>query len=44
MTLDNGKRIVLMILIGFVTTLVYVLCVFLAYFTRVFRQVMTEKS
>jgi hypothetical protein len=44
MTLDNGKRIVLIRLIGFVTTLVYVLYVFLAYFPRVFRQVMTEKS
>jgi hypothetical protein len=44
MTLDNGKRIVLIRLIGFVTTLVYVLYVFLAYFPRVFRHVMTEKN
>lgn len=44
MTLDNGKRIVSIRLIGFITTLVYVLYVFLAYFPRVFRHVMTEKS
>jgi len=44
MTLDNGKRIVLIRLIGFITTLVYVLYVFLAYFPKVFRQVMTEKN
>ncbi|MRR23525.1 hypothetical protein EG830_11175 [bacterium] len=44
MTLDNGKRIVLIRLIGFITTLVYVLYVFLAYFPKVFRHVMTENS
>ncbi|MRR22720.1 hypothetical protein EG830_07030 [bacterium] len=44
MTLDNGKRIVLIRLIGFITTLVYVLYVFLAYFPKVFRHMMTEKS
>ena len=44
MTLDNGKRIVFIRLIGFITTLVYVLYVFLAYFPKVFRHVITEKS
>ncbi len=44
MTLDNGKRIVLMRLIGFISTVIYVLYVFLAYFPRVFRNTMTEKS
>ncbi len=44
MTLDNGKRIVLIRLVGFVTTLVYVLYVFLSYFPKIFRHVMTEKN
>lgn len=44
MTLDNGKKIVLLRLIGFIITIVYVLYIFLAYFQRVFRHVMTEKS
>ena len=44
MTLDNGKNIVLLRLTGFITTLVYVLYVFLAYFPKVFRHIMTEKN
>ena len=44
MTLDNGKKIVLLRLIGFITTLVYVLYVFLAYFPRIFRHAMSETS
>lgn len=44
MTLDNGKRIVLLRLTAFITTVVYVLYIFLAYFPKVFRKVMTEES
>jgi hypothetical protein len=40
MTLDNGKRIVMFRLIGFISTVVYVLYIFIAYFARVFRNVM----
>jgi len=44
MTIDNGKKIVLLRLIGFITTLVYVLYIFLAYFPRIFRHAMSETS
>ncbi len=44
MTLDNGKRIVMLRLTAFITTVVYVLYVFLAYFPKVFRKVMTEET
>jgi len=44
MTLENGKRIILLRLIGFISTIVYVLYVFLAYFPKVFRHVMSEKN
>jgi hypothetical protein len=44
MTLDNGKRIVLLRLIAFITTVLYVLYVFLAYFQKIFRKVMSEES
>jgi len=44
MTLDNGKNIVKLRLIGFISTLIYVLYVFLAYFPRIFRNVLTEKT
>ncbi|MCA1741309.1 MAG: hypothetical protein LC630_02320 [Bacteroidales bacterium] len=44
MTLDNGKKILLLRLIGFISTLVYVLYIFLAYFERVFRNSMNEAS
>lgn len=44
MTLDNGKKIVSLRLTGFITTVVYVLYIFLAYFPKVFRPIMTEKS
>ncbi len=44
MTLDNGKKIVLLRLVGFISTLIYVLYVFLAYFPRIFRNVLTEKN
>jgi len=40
MTLDNGKKIVMFRLIGFISTVVYVIYIFLAYFPRVFRNVM----
>ena len=43
MTLDNGKKIVSLRLTGFITTVVYVLYIFLAYFPKVFRNIMTEK-
>jgi hypothetical protein len=44
MTLDNPKKIVVVRLIGFITTLVYVLFIFLAYFERIFRHSMSEAS
>jgi hypothetical protein len=44
MTLDNGKKIVFLRLIGFISTLVYVLYIFLAYFEKVFRHSMNEAS
>jgi hypothetical protein len=44
MTLDNGKKIVLLRLIGFITTLIYVLYIFLAYFPKIFRHAMSETS
>jgi len=44
MTLDNGKKIVSLRLTGFIATVVYVLYIFLAYFPKVFRNIMTEKS
>jgi hypothetical protein len=44
MTLENGKKIVLLRLIGFITTLIYVLYVFLAYFPRVFRKVLSGEN
>lgn len=44
MTIDNGKKIVLLRLIGFVSTLIYVLYIFLAYFEKVFRHAMSENS
>ena len=44
MTLDNGKRIVLLRLTAFISTVMYVLYIFLAYFPKVFRKVMTEES
>jgi hypothetical protein len=44
MTLENGKRIVLLRLIAFITTVVYVLYVFLAYFPKIFRKAMSEES
>ena len=44
MTLENGKKIILLRLIGFISTLAYVLYVFLAYFPKVFRNVLAEKS
>lgn len=40
MTLDNGKKIVMFRLIGFISTVVYVLYIFIAYFPRVFRNVL----
>lgn len=44
MTLDNGKKIVALRLIGFISTLFYVLYIFVAYFERIFRNVMSEDS
>ena len=44
MTIDNGKKIVLLRLIGFISTLIYVLYIFLAYFEKVFRHAMSETS
>lgn len=44
MTLDNGKRIVVLRLTAFITTVVYVLYIFLAYFPKIFRKTMSEES
>jgi hypothetical protein len=44
MTIDNGKRIVLLRLTAFITTVVYVLYIFLAYFPKVFRKVMSDET
>ena len=44
MTLDNGKKIVSLRLTGFIATVVYVLYIFLAYFPKAFRNIMTEKN
>jgi hypothetical protein len=44
MTLDNGKRIVVLRLTAFITTVVYVLYIFLAYFPRIFRKMMSEET
>ncbi len=44
MTLDNGKRIVLFRLIGFITTVIYVLYVFLAYFPKIFMKAMSDQT
>jgi hypothetical protein len=42
MTLDNGQKIVTFRLFGFISTVVYVLFIFLAYFPKIFRHIMTE--
>jgi hypothetical protein len=44
MTLDNGQKIVAFRLIGFISTVVYVLYVFLAYFPKIFRNIMAENT
>ncbi len=44
MTLDNGKKIVLLRIISLISTLLYVLYIFLAYFERIFRHLMSETS
>lgn len=44
MTLENGKRIVLLRLTAFISTVVYVLYIFLAYFPKIFRKSMSEES
>jgi hypothetical protein len=44
MTLDNGQKIVAFRLIGFISTVVYVLYIFLAYFPKIFRNIMAENT
>ncbi|HHU99413.1 MAG TPA: hypothetical protein PLB07_11400 [Bacteroidales bacterium] len=44
MTIDNGKKIVSLRLTGFIATVIYVLYIFIAYFPKVFKHVMTERS
>ncbi len=44
MTLDNGQKIVMFRLIGFIATVVYVLYIFLAYFAKIFRHLMAENN
>lgn len=42
MTLNNGERIVVIRLAGFISTVLYVLYVFAAYFPKMFRKVLSE--
>ena len=44
MTFNNGERIVVFRLLGFVSTIVYVLFVFFAYFPKAFRKVFSESE
>jgi hypothetical protein len=44
MTLDNGERIVVFRLAGFISTVIYVLYIFLAYFPRIFRNSITLEN
>jgi len=44
MTIDNGQKIVAFRLIGFIATLIYVVYVFMAYFPKVFQNIMTEDN
>jgi hypothetical protein len=44
MTLDNGQKIVAFRLIGFISTVVYVLYVFLAYFPKIFRHIIADNT
>ncbi len=44
MTTDNGTRIVAFRLAGFIATLFYAAYIFLAYFPKVFRNLLTDKS
>lgn len=44
MTLDNGKKIVILRIIAFISTLIYALYIFLAYFEKIFRHSMNETS
>jgi hypothetical protein len=44
MTLDNGKKIVQFRLIAFISTLVYVSYIFLAYFPKTFRNILADHT
>jgi len=44
MTIDNGQKIVAFRLIGFIATVVYVLYVFMAYFPKIFQNIMSENN
>ena len=42
MTIDNGERIVFFRLMGFVSTIVYVLFIFMAYFPKIFSKYISD--
>jgi hypothetical protein len=44
MTIDNGERIVFLRLLGFVSTIVYVLYIFMAYFPKVFKKIISDDN
>ena len=44
MTIDNGQKIVAIRLIGFIATVIYVLYVFMAYFPKIFQNIMSENN
>jgi hypothetical protein len=44
MTIDNGQKIVAIRLIGFIATVIYVLYVFMAYFPKIFQNILSENN
>ena len=44
MTIENSERIVFFRLLGFISTIVYVLYIFVAYFPKIFRKLLTDDN
>jgi len=44
MTIDNGERIVAFRLLGFISTIVYVLYIFMAYFPKLLSKMLSDSS
>jgi hypothetical protein len=44
MTIENGERIVAFRLLGFVSTIIYVLYIFMAYFPKILSKMMSDAS